>query len=273
MFQWVLFAGCLSLVLCLQCRTNCSMNYSMQQSFVLPLNCTYIIMNQCSVKLTVWYERDYYRVTFPGESSIDSNLPDDRYFIMIEIGNRPFFVYDINYICKDADDCTQRFIEKNIIDIMKYSRNFSLLYVDLRRVLYRPAIHSHDLACFDTNEVIRQCSTYSIPGSCQIIYDLVKHKYHRRTCQRTYNRTSTSINIYDTTSSSIMTIACNRMLCNGPLTILAVKNILYRYRITDSHGRLLRNTSKRTRPSDVVVVFVLLMYIVFLYETCASDVR
>ncbi len=72
--------------------------------------------------------------------------------------------------------------------------------------------------------------------------DLVKHKLHRRSCQRG-TQESASVNIYASGSFAMMTVKCNQMLCNGPLIIDAVKKVLNRYNMTDINGRLPENSS------------------------------
>ncbi|CAF1426846.1 unnamed protein product [Adineta steineri] len=214
----------------------------MNQSFFLPNNCTYISSHRCSVKLVFWYERRNYIVTFPGDILHDQSINDNRHFIMIETATNTFFSYDINHSCKDEDDCARIFAEKTILEMTQRFMNISNIYFDLQRILNRKSNSSDDLVCFDANDSIRQCSVTGITGSCQIIDDLIKYKLHRRSCQRSTQQSS-SINIYDSGNFAMMTVKCNRMLCNGPLTIEAVKKVLYRYNITDIYGRLPSNSS------------------------------
>ena len=77
------------------------MIYSMNQSFVLPSNCSLITTDRCSVKLLFWYERGEYIVTFPGDFSNDPYINDNRHFLMIETTMKIFFSYDINHVCKE----------------------------------------------------------------------------------------------------------------------------------------------------------------------------
>ena len=220
------------------------MIYSMHQPLVFPSNCSSISTARCSVKLVFWFERGHYVVTFPGELSTDPNLADQRQFLLIETAANPFVSYDVNHVCKESDDCARQFAEKKIQEITRHRLNLSLLSADLARVLRQRSTPVEDLACFDTNEAVRQCAVFGMIGSCQIIDDLVKRKLYRRSCLHR-SQESAGVNIYDTGSSAMMTVKCNRMLCNGPLTIAAVKRILHRYNITDADGRLPSRGSPR----------------------------
>jgi len=238
------------------------MIYSINQPFILRSNCSYISTNRCSVKILFWYQRGRYIVTFPGDLLNDHNIGDNRIFIMIETAMNKFFSYEINHVCKDKDDCARLFAEKKIIEMTQRVINISNLYSDLQRILYRKSILSEGLACFETNEAVRQCTVSGIIGSCQIIDDLVKYKLHRRSCQRSIQE-SASVNIYDSGSFAMMTVKCNRMLCNGPLTIEAVKKVLNRYNITDINGRLPGNTS---RMSLIRYLFILALFLSFQFK-------
>ncbi len=252
--------GCIfNVVYSLQCANNCSMIYSMNQSFILSLNCTYISTNQCSVKLLFWYERETYVITFPGDLFNDQIIGDNRHFMMIETSMKTFFSYEINHVCKDQDDCGRIFAEKKIIEMTRRFFNISNIYIDLKRILHRESTSSNDLACFDMNEAVRQCAVSGFIGSCQIIDDLIKHKFHRRSCQRN-TQESANVNIYDSGSFAMMTVKCNRMLCNGPLTTEAVKKVLKYYNITDMNGRL---SGKCSRMSLRSYLFILTLAFVF----------
>ncbi len=237
MFLLGLLLSFFNLTYSLQCMDNCSMNYSMSQSFVLPTNCNHISAHHCSVKLVFWYDRRNYSVTFTGDSAYDNNMGDDRYFIMIETANNQFFSYDIHHVCKEHDDCARVFAEQKILQTIKRSYNISRIYSDLRRILYEKSALSKNLACFDMNDAVRQCTIPGMSGSCQIVDDLIKHKFYRRLCLHSAQQ-SASVNIYDSGGFAIVTVKCNRMLCNGPLTIAAVKKILKYHNITDVHGRI-----------------------------------
>ncbi|CAF3526280.1 unnamed protein product, partial [Rotaria sp. Silwood2] len=121
--------------------------------------------------------------------------------------------------------------------------NITKIYSDLHRLLHEKSSLSTNLACFDINEAVRQCTVPGMSGSCQIVDDLIKHKFHRRLCLHS-NQQSASVNIFDSGSFAVMTVRCNRMLCNGPLTIAAVKKVLQYHNITDVHGRLPGSSSR-----------------------------
>jgi hypothetical protein len=243
MFLLILLLSFVNLAYNLQCIHNCSMIYHMHQPFILPSNCNRISANRCLVKLVFWYGRSNYSVTFTGESLHDSHVGDNRHFIMIETATNKFFSYEIQHACKETDNCARIFAERKIIQMTKRSYNISGIYSDLRRLLHEDSTLSENLACFDMNEAVRQCTVPGTSGSCQIIDDLIKHKFHRRLCLQSAQE-SASVNIYDSGSFAMMTVKCNRMLCNGPLTIAAAKKILQRYNVTDANGRLIGSSSQ-----------------------------
>ncbi len=260
MFLLVLFVSVFNVIYGLQCTNNCSMIYSMNQPFTIPSDCHYISSYRCSVKLVFWYDRGHYVITFPGDILYDQNIGDNRHFIMIETAINRFFSYDINHVCRDKDDCARYFAEEKIPEMTQRFFNISNIYSDLHRILYRKSTSSsQDLACFDTTDVIRQCAVSGMIGSCQIIDDLVKYKLHRRSCQRSTHE-SASVNIYDSGSFAMMTVKCNRMLCNGPLTVEAVKKILHRYNITDIHGRLPGTSSHISIKFDLLILTLFLSF-------------
>jgi hypothetical protein len=215
----------------------------MYEPFILPSNCKHVSANRCSVKLLFWYNNRNYSVIFTGDPLNDNHVADNRHFIMIETANNKFFSYDIHHVCRETDDCARIFAEQKIIQMTKRSYNMSNIYSDLRRVLHQKAALSKDLACFDMNDAVRQCTIPGISGSCQIIDDLIKHKFHRRLCLHSAQE-SASVNIYDSGSFAMMTVKCNRMLCNGPVTIATVRKILQYYNITDANGRLPGSSSQ-----------------------------
>lgn len=244
MFSWIyLWTSFFHIVYSLRCANNCSKSFSFAEPFVLPKNCNYTSSYRCGVKILFWYEREKYVVTFPEDFFVDPIINDHSQFLMIETMARTrFFSYEINHICKDQDDCGRIFAAKISREMTRRFINHSDIYVDLQRILHRESIASNDLVCFDTNEVIRQCAMPGTIGSCQIIDDLTKLKHQRRSCQRSTVE-SASVNIYDSGSYATMTVKCNRMLCNGPLTVEAVKNVLKHHNITDNNGRLPANCS------------------------------
>ena len=149
MFFPVVLLSLFNLVYTLQCTDNCSMIYSMSQSFILPANCTYISSHRCSVKLIFWYDRENYNVTFTGDLLADTNnIADSRDFIMIETGKNPFFSYDIFYECKETDDCARSFAEEKILQMTKRFYNISKIFADLRRVLYTKSALSQKFSLF-----------------------------------------------------------------------------------------------------------------------------
>ncbi|CAF2463277.1 unnamed protein product [Rotaria sp. Silwood2] len=231
----------------------------MHEPFVIPSSCHHVSTSRCAVKLVFWYDRGYYNVTFSGESSHDNTLGDHRHFVMIETAVNKFFSYDIHHICKETDDCARIFAIQTIIQMTKRLYNITKIYSDLHRLLHEKSSLSTNLACFDINEAVRQCTVPGMSGSCQIVDDLIKHKFHRRLCLHS-NQQSASVNIFDSGSFAVMTVRCNRMLCNGPLTIAAVKKVLQYHNITDVHGRLPGSSSRVPFPHYLFILTTFLSF-------------
>lgn len=257
MFLLTIFLSFFNLAYSLHCADDCSMIYSMNEEYVMPSNCSYVSAHRCSVKLIFWYDRGNYNITFNGEWTHDSHIGDTRYFVMIEVAKNNFFSYEIQHICKETDDCAQNFAQEQINEMTKRSYNLHNIYSDLRRLLHQKSTLSTNLACFDINDGVRQCTVPGMPGSCHIVDDLIKHKFHKRLCLHS-TQESTSVNIFDSGSSAMMTVRCNRMLCNGPLTMAAVKKILEHHNITDINGRLPGSSSRMlyTRYLLILTVFL-----------------
>ena len=230
--------SCAGWVRSLQCADHCSMTYAMHQPFLMPSNCSYVLASRCSVKLVFWYSHDYYKLTFSSRTSYEHLTADNRHFLMIETARHPFLSYEIEHECRETDDCARRFANKTIRQLTQRLFNTSSVYSDLRRVLdQQQTSPPEDLVCFDMSDAVRQCAVFGLPGSCRMVHDLIKHKFHRRSCL-TGAHGSASLNIYDTGSFAMITVTCNRFLCNGPLTIAAVIHVLRHHRITDANGRL-----------------------------------
>ncbi|CAF1036280.1 unnamed protein product [Adineta steineri] len=238
----------------------------MSQPFILPSNCSSITANRCSVKLIFWYNHKNYSVTFTGESLYIANAGDNKQSMMIETAKNNFFSYDIHHVCKETDNCARNFAEQKIIQMTQRSYNVSSIYFDLQRLLHDKFASSENLACFDINDDVHQCTVPGMSGSCQIIDDLIKHKFYRRLCL--YNtRESASIHIYDSGNFAMMTIKCNRMLCNGPLTIAAVRKVLQHHNITDINGRLTGNSLQIYLTHYLFILMVFLSFLIKLEMT------
>lgn len=258
MFLVGLLLSLLDLAGGLRCTDSCSVTYSMNEPLTVPSNCSHITATRCLVKLLFWYDRGTYHVSFSGISFHDIHIDDNRHFVMIEaVGNR-FFSYDIHYICKESDDCARTYAEEKIMQMTKHSYNIANIYSDLQELLYDKSSLSANLACFDNHDSIQQCAVPGVSGSCQVVDDLTKFKFHRRLCLHS-NYPSASVNVFDSGSVAMMTVRCNRMLCNGPLTMGAVKRILYHHNITDLNGRL------PGRSSQIPVAHYLLILISYYF--------
>lgn len=249
---------------CLQCTDHCSMTSSIKQPFRLPTNCSYVVASRCTVKLVFWYNREDYTISWSSELSSEHSPVENRHFLMIELANSAFFSYDVQYVCKDADDCARRFTEEKVNVMIQRSFNLSSIYRHLERLLYQRDGPSENLACFDMNDAVRQCTVPGISGYCEMVDDLVKYKVHRRLC-RHGSQPSIGVNIYDSGHFAMITVKCNRMLCNGPLTIAAVKRLLRNHNITDMNGRLATDSSSNRLP------FYVFMYLISLL--CRIDYR
>jgi hypothetical protein len=98
---------------------------------------------------------------------------------------------------------------------------------------------NNDIACFDSNEKVHQCAIATKPGACNIDQQLTGRKTITRSCDNQLIFQSQYVSIYDSGTFARFSIACNRSLCNGPMTLQAVKEVMFKHNITQTiDGRL-----------------------------------
>lgn len=238
----------------LVCLDQCSRNYTFDEKFSQPENCSSIPSYRCTVELIFWFNRRNYSVIWRSESSVEVSSMENRHFLMIETRRNPFFSYDIHYTCRSSDDCIRQYVEETIFQMLQKTFNLSVIYYQLEQILYQRAWSQRNLACFDLNDSVKQCSIPGTIGFCQIVDDLLKYKLHRRSC-RSSDQPSVGLNIFDSEQFAAITINCNRMLCNGPLIIPAVKKLLRHHNITDVHGRIYSRSSTRFSSYFLSLIF------------------
>ena len=232
----------------------------MDENFTLPTDCTSTFGIRCSVELLFWYDRRNFTITWRSETLTKEEYSnEERHFLMIETAERPFFSYNIEYKCREADHCTSIFVRKIIPKMIQHSFNLTAIFVRLKKLLYDKQFLNNHLACFTMQEEIRQCSIPGTIGHCQMVDDLIKSKLYRSNCERGV-RPSASVNIYDSGHFAVITIKCNRMLCNGPLTITAVKKLLRYHNITNEHDRLSAGNLSKWLSSTVFILTVFLLF-------------
>lgn len=239
----------------LRCIDQCSMIYSIDDKFTIPNHCNSTNAYRCSVELIFRYDRRNYSVHWTSEnSSRDDFSTDERQFLMIETVREPFFSHSIQQTCRNKDFCHVDLVHEILSRLVQRSFNTTMIFSSLKRILYQPYINNSNLACFDMNNDVRQCSIPGMIGYCQMVDDLIKSKLHKSSCKQN-DRLSASVNIYDSGYFALITINCNRMLCNGPLTIDAVKRILRYHNITNYDDRL--SLGNRIQLSTLLFLFLI----------------
>jgi len=150
-------------------------------------------------------------------------------------------MYSISHQCKNKDDCAREFSENNMFDIMNRPPvNYQAIRNELFPLLSSNLpIENFDLPCFDSNENVRQCTIAAKPGVCQATDQLIGKQKTNRSCENELSTNPLSVSIYDSSNFATFTMKCNRSLCNGPLTLQTVKEILFKYNVTKTiEGRL-----------------------------------
>ncbi|CAF1509594.1 unnamed protein product [Didymodactylos carnosus] len=166
--------------------------------------------------------------------------------------------YDIHHVCKDRGDCAQEFARTTITEMLKRQINYLSIVSELRPlVLVDPqSPNNTDLVCFDPKENVRQCAIATNRGSC-VISDKLTENEITRYCNNDMQAMLGYLNISDLGSSATFDVHCTRPLCNGHLTLKAVKDILFKYGLTKTPEGRLNNGSQCIKISIWLIVSLL----------------
>ncbi|CAF0715209.1 unnamed protein product [Adineta steineri] len=253
-----------SLSYALQCTTDCYFQSNLSTTFEIPKSCNQIILaKNCGIRMSFSYSPYYSSLSFNLQHSNYSL--GDFYSASVELsdGGSFDFYYSIDHTCNHKDDCAIEFANNNIRNIL---RRLDFNHADLIRELSpllstNVSIETSDVACFDSNERVRQCGIVTKPGLCQAAQQLTGRQKTNRTCNYESYRGEKSVSIYDFGSFASFSITCNRSLCNGPMTQQAIKEIMFKYNITKTIGGRLNNGLRLSLSSTFLLsIIVFLLY-------------
>lgn len=249
----------ISLSEALRCTNDCYFTLNYNSPFEIPAHCNETVSaRQCKVDLSISYGENLLFVSLSANTlSIDL---DDYHYAMAQISDdgSTMVSYSISRSCKNKNDCARnlahasmgKIINRPLIDPQSIGK-------ELFPLLSSNSSHGNaDLFCFDNDENVRQCSLASQPGACQISHQLIGRKRITRSCNNKQSSRSQHVTILDSTKTASFNIECNRFLCNGPMTIQRVKEILFQHNLTQtSEGRL--NDGLRPSFSFFLIIFIL----------------
>lgn len=254
----------LLLVLCsiplssaLRCTVNCSFYSDIHRPFELPSTCSEITeAKQCTFRASYWYHQYYTFLSFDfdqtnssfgGYHSANVRLSDDG-----SIG----LDYTVQHQCDQKDDCAIEFANMNVPNLL---RRLQMNYTDLRDELWPllaspSSLDENDVVCFDSNENVRQCAIPNKPGLCQARQHLRGNRKTNRSCDAQPSHTRDKlVSMFELSNMAFFEVKCNRSLCNGPLTFQTVKELMFKYQITNTpHGHL--NHGVRAQAVSFVVL-------------------
>lgn len=255
----------ISLSYALQCTKQCSFTTNLNTSFEIPNSCDQTTsVKYCAFRMSFWHQPWYSSVSFYIDSSNYSLNEYHSATAELSDSGSTGFNYIINYECKHKDDCALEFARNKMPDILR--RLAIINYDDMRTQLFpllisNSSIEDIDLACFDSNENVRQCAIGKKLAVCQATHQLTGQKKPVRSCNHEPFHIQKSVNIVDFDGFASFEIKCNRSLCNGPMTLQAVKEIMFNHSITKTiEGRL--NNSLRLSLSSTFLMLIILVLLI-----------
>ncbi|CAF1048657.1 unnamed protein product [Adineta steineri] len=265
--RFILLIGCCFLNCnALQCSTNCSYTFNFDTPFNVPSRCNQqVSAEKCRVQLTFWYYLQEYVVNFEAEPSKTIISTDNQRTTMIEIKPTEsfFFYYGISHTCTNGDNCAQEFAQIAVYEIIERQINYLAIVNELRPlILTAPqSANDSDLACFNSNENVQQCAIANIHGTCTISDKLIENEIIQ-SCSNDMHTKLSYLNISDSGSHATFNINCNRPLCNGQLTLKAVKDIMFKYNVTLSPQGRLNNGSQFIKISSGLMMIIVVTILI-----------
>ena len=241
-----------SLSYALQCTTNCTFPLNLNGTLEIPAHCiekTSADSCEFQISSTGYYPYEYFYERLSLSSS-NGSYGDSAYVITsLSKDGSISLSYYASYQCKNKDDCARDLMKNKTLDFVKrLPFNYRAIQSDLLPLLTSNfSIGNDDVACFDSKENVRQCGIANKPGACVASQQLRGRKKTSHSCnneQSEYFGNEQSVNIFDYGSFAMFDIKCNRSLCNGPMTLQAVKEIMFKYNITKTIDGRLNNGSR-----------------------------
>ncbi|UJR11764.1 hypothetical protein I4U23_015945 [Adineta vaga] len=263
LFQRFILLICCCFLTCnaLHCITNCSHTFSFDTPFNVPSQCNQMVSaNKCRLDIIFWYYLQEYVVAFKAEPSNTIISADNQHNIVINIlpTTSYYFKYAIHYACTERSDCVQDFARITITEMLARQINYLSVVSELRPLVSvdPQSPNNSNLICFDSKENLHQCANRTNPGSCFISDKLTENEIIRY-CDNGPQAKLGYLNISDSGSHATFDVHCNRSLCNEHSTLKAVKDILFKYRLTKTPDGRLNNDSQFIKLSVWLIVILL----------------
>jgi hypothetical protein len=255
----------ISLSYALQCTTSCSFSSNLNATFAIPESCDRITSEKfCAFRMSLYQTNYYSSLSF---KIVSSNYSFSEYHYaraaLSDYGSIDFS-YSISHECKHTDDCALEFAKNKMPDIL---RRLATNYEDIRNELLPllssgSSIEDTDLSCFDIKENVRQCAIAKKPSSCQATQQLMGTKKTNRSCSHDLYGSKKSVSISDFGQYASFEIKCNRSLCNGPMTLQAVKEVMFKYNITKTIDGRLNNALRLSLSSTFLILLIIVLFFV-----------
>ncbi|CAF1398154.1 unnamed protein product [Adineta steineri] len=166
------------------------------------------------------------------------------------------FTHYVDIACKDKDDCAKDLAIKITNEILQRRVDFSKILNELAPFMIGPPLtmQNRQLNCYNSKEKAEVCVEYPDQGSCALENTITKNKL-TRSCQPSRHQPEISIRMYQDPSTATFDILCTRNLCNTQSTLNSIKDILFRYNVTQTpDGRL---TGSRFQVSAFLILIMI----------------
>ncbi|CAF1260808.1 unnamed protein product [Adineta steineri] len=228
------------------CLFNCTASGYIGMPLSIPTSCQQRKKaNDCGVEVKFYYHERRYVVEF--DTSFISH-----YYRSVYILPSNYLSYTAMYACSHNDNCAIDFANKKVLDLSNRTFDVGSVTRQLSNFLleYRQP-SDPTLRCYDNEECVS--------GVCRIEYNTDNNKMSKRRCE---SNSIARVHVFDGGSLPSLDIECNRTRCNSPETYNEVKEILFRYNLTDINGRINGGQKSYVSTFLLIVMFHLFVYYV-----------
>jgi hypothetical protein len=258
----------------LRCTTNCSYTYNFTHPFDIPDRCNQsVLAGKCLASIGFSYDSQAYTVQFQADPSIYITSLDNihRASMRLSSTSTVVFSYDVQYACKNTDDCARDLIRKTTVDTLQRQINTSALEKELIPLIVSPfpAPNNSTLNCYNSKANISHCNTSEERGLCIIAHFIETDSVLRTTVCGKWAQ-SPFVSMDQSDISARFDVNCNRSLCNDNSTLQTVKELMFKYKVTaTSDGRLV-DKGFNTNDGSKLMAFILLMIFSFILNYCSN---
>ncbi|UJR24458.1 hypothetical protein I4U23_005834 [Adineta vaga] len=257
----ILFLLSFSSCKALRCTTECSFSYNTSTSFIYPQSCNQIVSaGKCGANLAFTFGAgdNLFQLTSFSTNSIYNSNNQRRGKLQIINSAIISFTHYVDITCKDKDDCAKDLAMKITNEILQRPVDFTKILNELEPFIIGPSLtmQNRQLNCYNSNEQAEICIEYPNRGSCASGNTITSNKL-TRSCQSSSYQPEISIAMYQDSSIATFDILCTRNLCNTQSILNSVKDILFRYNITQTpDGRLTGSTFHVSILLILIMIFI-----------------